>query len=107
MKQHLTSYKTFYRGGAESSMPHNLTAKDIIAYETNELGNRIIIEKAIDLSKTPSSHLMWLTEKADDAKQYGKVSQIQLRNYKIVAHDDSGGVLVDTRPIGKEVRMNG
>jgi len=101
MKQQLTGYKTFYRGGAESSMPHNLTAKDIVAYETHELGNTIIIEKEIDLSKIPSSHLMWLTQRADAAKQYGKVSQIQLRNYTIVAHDDSGGVLVDTRPFGK------
>lgn len=87
----------FYRGGADSSMPKGMSAEDVIRYEKDELGNLDIkVEPGIDLKKVKSDKLMWLTEKQKDASQYGKTSSIDLDDYRIVARDGEGGVLVDT-----------
>jgi hypothetical protein len=88
---------TFYRGGGTGEVVKGKTAQDIIDYETKELGNKIKVEDGANL-ETKSENLKWLTTKSTDAKMYGKVEKIP-GNFKIIARDNYGGVLVDTRPI--------
>jgi len=92
----ITTPKTFYRGGPESAMPKNMTAKQIVEYEQKELGNADIkVEPGIDIEKVPTKNLVWLTETRVAAGEYGKVSTIQLKDYRIIARDGQGGVLVE------------
>ncbi len=99
-KQYLTGEvprSTFYRGGGEGEIVRGKTAKDIIKYETDELGNAIHIEKGIDLSNIPSERVKWLTTTKKGAAEYGKVAT-EVGDYKVIARDNYGGVLVDIKP---------
>jgi hypothetical protein len=88
---------TYYRGGGEGSTPKGKTAQDIIDYETKELGNKIKIEDGIDLKEIKSENTKWLTTTKESAGEYGKVEKVP-GNFKILARDNYGGVLVDTKP---------
>lgn len=90
------SDETLFRGGGEGSMPRGLTAKDIVDYETTELGNEIRVEKGVDLSSIPSEGLKWLTMTKREAREYGKAEKVPLSKYQVVARDGQGGVLVNT-----------
>src|SRR3990167_5444455 len=97
--------ETFYRGGGEGSIPRGLTAQDIVNFERKELGNKDIkAEKGIVFKDIPSERLVWLTQTEESAKRYGKVEPVKLDNYRIVAKDSDGGVLVEklqpTQPKG-------
>lgn len=86
----------YYRGGdAASAMPKGKTAQDVVNYETKELGNDIKPEPGIDLKSIPSDNLQWLTEGEAAAKEYG-VTNKQEGNFKVIARDNYGGVLVET-----------
>lgn len=83
-----------YRGGGTGSMPRNATAKEVIDYETNDLGNKINIEKGVDPKKIPAKNLQWLTEDEASAKEYGEPEKVS-GDFRIVARDGQGGVLVE------------
>jgi hypothetical protein len=88
--------KVFYRGGGQGEVVKGKTAQEIVNYEVKELGNKDIkAEPGIDLTKIPSDKLVWLTETKEAAKEYGKVEEVKLENYRVVARDSSGGVLVE------------
>jgi hypothetical protein len=87
--------KTFYRGGGIGSMPKGKTADDVINYEANELGNEISIETDIDLKSIPSEKLQWLTETEESAREYGESEKVIPKNYRVIARDMQGGVLIE------------
>lgn len=89
--------KTYYRGGGKGMINRGMTAQDVINYEQNELGNLDVLpEKGIDLTKIPSERVKWVTETKSAAKRYGEVTS-EKGNYKILARDSEGGILVDTQ----------
>jgi hypothetical protein len=87
-------HSTYYRGGGTGSMPKGLSAADVLKYETQELGNTITPEPGIDLSSIKSEKLVWVTNTKDAAKEYGKVEPIT-GNFRVVARDNYGGLLVE------------
>lgn len=92
---------TFYRGGGEGSMPKEGTAQDVVNYEKNDLGNDIKVTPGVDLSKVQAKNLTWLTENEADAKVYGKTQAVTVGDYRIVARDSQGGVLVERQAAPK------
>lgn len=94
----LNSETTYYRGGPDSAMPKG-TAKDVIGYEKTELGNDIKVEvPESELSQIQAKNLEWVTEKADQAADYGEVSPITVGAHRIIARDNYGGVLIEKQP---------
>ena len=88
--------KELFRGGPESAMPKGMTAADVLKYEQEELGNKdVVAEPGVDLTNIKSENLVWLTETKEQAKEYGNVSKSELKNYRVVARDSEGGVLVE------------
>ena len=84
------------RGGPESAMLKGLTAEDVLKYEQEELGNKDVVpEPGIDLTKIKSENLAWLTETEDQAREYGEASKSDLKDYRVIARDSEGGVLVE------------
>lgn len=97
--QKVEKQEILYRGGAETSMPKNVTAQEVLNYEQQELGNKdVVAEPGINLSEIKSNNLVWLTTTKKAAREYGKVSAVRLGNYRIVARDGDGGVLVEKLP---------
>jgi len=87
----------FYRGGPESTMPKG-TAFDVINYEISELGNDISFELSKKELKTISANnLQWLTKKQSQAREYGKTSFIEVNNFRIIAKDNYGGLLIEIK----------
>ena len=104
--------KTYYRGGAEPSVFDRMgTALEVVNYEIKELGNRDIkVEPGISLTAIPASRLVWVTETPKEAKQYGKVSKVELGKHRIIARDGFGGLLIEKLPeevAGKPVQLKG
>lgn len=52
-------------------------------------------EPGIDLTKIKSENLAWLTETEDQAREYGEASKSDLKDYRVIARDSEGGVLVE------------
>jgi hypothetical protein len=52
-------------------------------------------QPGIDLTKIKSENLAWLTETEDQAREYGEASQSDLKDYRVIARDSEGGVLVE------------
>jgi len=93
-----TGVTTFYRGGGEGAAPRGKTAMDILQYEKKELGNAdIVAEPGIALRSIPAERVQWLTTTRKAAEQYGEVEEVQVDNYRIIARDSEGGVLVETK----------
>lgn len=87
--------KVFYRGGGVGMMPSG-TAADVIKYEREVLENPDIkVEPGIDPKKISTKHLIWVTEKKKDAKEYGDVGIVELEKYQIIARDGYGGLLIN------------
>ena len=86
---------TLYRGGGIGSMPRNLTAKDVIDYEVKELGNTIEVTKGVNLDKIPSKSLEWLVPTAKLAGEYGEVTRVFIKDYRVIATDNYGGLLIE------------
>jgi len=77
-------------------MLKGLTAEDVLKYEQEELGNKdVVSEPGIDLTKIKSENLAWLTEAEDQAREYGEASKSDLKDYRVIARDAEGGVLVE------------
>ena len=92
----MTMHDIFYfRGGSESSMPKNRTAKDVIDYEVKELGNALEVSLYIDLAIIPAQNLSWVTKSESTARRYGTVSKFQIGNHRIIAKDGMGGFLIE------------
>jgi len=103
--QKVEKQEVLYRGGAETSMPKNVTAQEVIDYEQTELGNKdVVAEPGINLSEIKSNNLVWLTTTKKAAREYGKVSAVRLGNYRIVARDSDGGVLVEKLPTKAKIQ---
>lgn len=103
--QKVEKQEVLYRGGAETSMPKNVTAQEVIDYEQTELGNKdVVAEPGINLSEIKSNNLVWLTTTKKAAREYGKVSAVRLGNYRIVARDSDGGVLVEKLPAKPKIQ---
>lgn len=51
--------------------------------------------RRVDLKKIKSENLVWLTETEDQAREYGEASQSDLKDYRVIARDSEGGVLVE------------
>ena len=65
-------------------------------YEQEELGNKDVVpEPGIDLTNIKSENLAWLTETEDQAREYGEASKSDLKDYRVIARDSEGGVLVE------------
>jgi hypothetical protein len=87
--------ETFYRGGGEGSMPRGKTAKDVLDYEQNELGNADVkAVDGVDPSTVKSEDLVWVTKDAAAAEEYGDVSPVELNGHRVVATDGDGGYLI-------------
>ena len=96
MLQEVFKPKQLFRGGPESAMLKGLTAEDVLKYEQEELGNKDVVpEPGIDLTKIKSENLAWLTETEDQAREYGEASKSDLKDYRVIARDSEGGVLVE------------
>ena len=77
-------------------MIKGLTAEDVLRYEREELGNKDVVpEPGIDLTKIKSENLEWLTEAEDQAREYGEASKLDLQDYRVIARDSDGGVLIE------------
>jgi hypothetical protein len=88
--------KTFYRGGGYGSIPRNIYLSDILKYEKEELGNTdIYVEPNVDPEKVSSNNLIWVCEDKQSAENYGEISKINIEQYRIVARDSEGGLLVE------------
>uniref|UniRef100_A0A6M3L0K2 Uncharacterized protein n=1 Tax=viral metagenome TaxID=1070528 RepID=A0A6M3L0K2_9ZZZZ len=86
--------ETLFRGGPASSMPRGKTALDIVIYEKNELGNNITTQLSPnELANISSDRLEWLSPTKTAAAEFGEVNP-RLSNYKVVATDPDGGLLV-------------
>ena len=78
-------------------MPKGKTAKDVIDYERNELGNKDVVPTGgADLSKLKSEHLTWVTGSKRSTQRYGKVSQVDTGGHsvQVIAKDGDGGMLI-------------
>lgn len=96
MLQKVFNPTQLFRGGPESAMPKGMTALDVLKYEQEELGNQDVLpEPGIDLTKIISENLAWVTETEDQAREYGEVSKLDLKDYRVIARDPEGGVLVE------------
>lgn len=87
----------FYRGGSDFEiLPVSMTAKDIINYEKNELGNADIeIVTGKDLNLIPARKCRWVTLKRKDAAEYGNpITKYETLSYEIIAKDKYGGILI-------------
>ncbi len=97
-----TAPKTFYRGGGQGEKLTGITAQDVVKYEQKELGNKDVkATPGVNLKKIPGDRLVWLTETKEAAKEYGKVEKVTMNNYRIVARDGQGGVLIEKLPAPK------
>ncbi len=85
----------FYRGGGDSNLIRGMTAQDIVDYEIKELGNILELKSDIDLSLVRSENVRWFTESKESAIQYGEISKVMVMNYRILARDNDGGILVE------------
>src|SRR3989338_2208543 len=95
--------KQLFRGGPESAMLKGLTAEDVLKYEQEELGNKDVVpEPGIDFTKIKSENLAWLAETEDQAREYGEVSKLDLKDYRVIARDSEGGVLVEKLKSSKQ-----
>lgn len=97
---------TWYRGGGEGETIRGKTAQDIVDYEVKDLGNDITIEPGVNLSDIKSENVKWLTTTKNAAKEYGKVDKVA-GDFKIIARDNYGGVLVDVvnEPTPKRIQF--
>ena len=115
MLQKVFKPKQLFRGGPESAMLKGLTAEDVLKYEQEELGNKDVVPESgidafdslrslsinpersrrVDLTKIKSENLAWFTETEDQAREYGEVSKSDLKDYRVIARDSEGGVLVE------------
>ena len=96
MLQEVFKPKQLFRGGPESAVLKGLTALDVLKYEQEELGNKDVVpQPGIDLTKIKSENLAWLTETEDQAREYGEASKSDLKDYRVIARDSEGGVLVE------------
>ena len=60
------------------------------------MGNKDVVpEPGIDLTKIKSENLAWLTETEDQTREYGEASKSDLKDYRVIARDSEGGVLVE------------
>jgi hypothetical protein len=76
-------------------MPKNVTAKDIIDYERDELGNDgVKVEPGIDPTQYPSHALHWVAPTRNAAKEYGTPEPMSFGPHTIVARDAYGGMLI-------------
>jgi hypothetical protein len=95
---------TFYRVDTGMTQSRNATAKDIVDFEADELGNedvQIGREKAkelgIDLSQYSHKDIVWVTKSKEDAERYGApedVQEVPIENGTIIAEDGDGGFLI-------------
>ena len=96
MLQKVIKPKQLFRGGPESAMLKGLTAVDVLKYEQEELGNKDVVpESGIDLTKIKSENLAWFTETEDQAREYGEACKSDLKEYRVIARDSEGGVLIE------------
>jgi predicted ABC-type ATPase len=102
-----TEGKVLYRGGSASEMPKGMTAEDVIKYEQEELGNKdVVVEPGVDVSKIKSDDLAWLTETKSQAEEYGEAAPSDIKNYRIIARDSDGGVLIEKLKKPTEGKVN-
>jgi len=95
---------TFYRVDTGMTQSKNTTAKDIVDFEADELGNddvKIGRQKAkelgIDLSQYSHKDIVWVTKSKEDAERYGEpdeVQEIPIESGTIIAEDGDGGFLI-------------
>lgn len=89
---------TYFRGGGEGAMPKDGTASDVIDYETKELGNNIKVEPGVNLADVQAKHLKWVTDTAEQAKEYGLPRAEAVGNHRVIATDPDGGKLIEVKP---------
>jgi len=78
-------------------MPRGLTAEDVIRFEREELGNQdITVEEGIDPKSIKAENLTWVTTRPENAAEYGEVEEVIVGNYRIVAQDSDGGLLIES-----------
>jgi hypothetical protein len=85
-------------------MPRGLTAADVIAFETDELGNDLILEPGVATETIKSERLVWLTTTKQAAKHYGYVEAVT-GNFRIIARDHDDGLLVEQVPLFPDPAM--
>jgi hypothetical protein len=90
--------RTVYRTGS-SAMPQGMTARDILTYEQDELGNAGVVPvPGVDLDAIPSDRLAWVTFSPEAANQYEtEISSVTERDstFRVVAQDGQGGFLIE------------
>lgn len=87
--------KIFYRGGGGCNILKGMTAQDIVDYEIRELGNDLELRSGINLPSIKSEKVRWFTGSKKSAAQYGKVLEVMVTNYRILARDNDDGILVE------------
>lgn len=94
---------TFYRGGGQGEIVRGKTAQDVVTYEQQELGNADVkTVEGIDLESIPSDKLAWVTETKETAQAYGDAEKVVLSNFRIIARDSFGGLLVEVNPVASK-----
>ena len=84
-----------YRAG-ESVPPRGKSAQDILTYEQVDLGNKdVVAVPGIDLSQIKAENTLWLTRTKQQAERYGDEIQEVKGNFRVLAVDSEGGVLVE------------
>lgn len=95
----------YFRGGGKGSMPKG-TLSDVLKYENEELGNADVkAEPGIDPTNISTKNLVWVTEKEEDAAEYGDVTTEDFENYRIVARDGQGGLLIENLSTKEEIKV--
>jgi len=94
----------FYRVDTGMTQSKNATAKDIVDFEADELGNedvQIGREKAkemgIDLSQYSHKDIVWVTKSKEAAERYGAsedVQEVPIQSGTVIAEDGDGGYLI-------------
>lgn len=86
-----------YRAGP-SAIPGNVSAADVIRYETEQLGNRLAfdMDRIGELEAIPGNRLVWVTKTPEEAERYGNdIEPVNLpRGSETIATDQEGGYLV-------------
>jgi len=90
------SSRSYWRGGPDCSMPRGLTARDVLNYEIEELGNdpseyEVVPGADLDIA---SERLRWVTELESDAAEYGEPWEFGVPEHEVIARDRFGGLLI-------------
>lgn len=96
----------WYRADTGYNHRDDVSAYDVVKFETDELGNEDMMTQAKpfiqELKKSKAKNIAWFTKDKEVAERYGTPDEIIMpEGYKVIATDNDGGYLL-LKPRGTE-----